>query len=130
LRACDSRLFVILLSKTVMSEYRAVLTNPDVTARHPAITSRSVELVLKRLRYVSDWYSPVRARFRFARDPGDEPFIELAIAGNATNLITFDNDLLSLSTGHSEAAKRFRQRLPNAKVIDPSAFMREIPPGI
>jgi putative PIN family toxin of toxin-antitoxin system len=81
LRACDLRKVVLLLSKPVFSEYLAVLGNPDVTARHSAITPQSVEIILRRLRYVSDWYEPVRARFRFDRDPADEPFLELAIAG-------------------------------------------------
>jgi putative PIN family toxin of toxin-antitoxin system len=128
LRMCDLRVVMIILSKSVLAEYRAVLRNPDVVGHHSAITPQSVELLLRRLRYVSDWHAPVPARFRFARDPGDEPFIELAIAGRATHLITFDNDLLSLPRGFSDAARRFRQRLPSAKIIDPAEFLKRLIP--
>ena len=120
---------VFLLSKPVFGEYRAVLGNPDVTARHPAITPQTVGPVLRRLRYVSEWYSTVSAKFRFERDLGDEPFLELAIVGGATLLITFDNDILALASGYSDAAKRFRQRLPNAAVLDPPDFMRVFAKG-
>jgi putative PIN family toxin of toxin-antitoxin system len=130
LDACDRRTVVLLLCKPVVSEYRAILANPDVTERHPAITPQSAERALGRLRYVADWHAPVRVRFRFDRDHADEPFIELAIAGGATHLVTSDNDLLSLAYGYGEAAKRFRQRLPTAKVVDPGAFIREFGPGI
>lgn len=128
-RACDSRRVVLLLSKQVVAEYHSVLGSPEVADRHPAITPGAVEIILRRLRYVSEWQkSPVR--FRFDRDPGDEPLIELAIAGDASHLVTFDNDLLALTSGHDEAAKRFRQRLPAVKVVDVISFMREYGAGI
>ena len=39
--------------------------------------------------------------------------------------MTNDNDLLSLMTGHDDAARRFRQRLPAARVLGPAAFLQE-----
>jgi predicted nucleic acid-binding protein len=94
--------------------------------RNPAITQQSIELVLRRLRYVGQFFGRVRARFRFDRDPDDEPFIELALEGSASHLVTSDNDLLSLPRGHDDAAKRFRQRLPDLRVLRAVEFLREL----
>jgi predicted nucleic acid-binding protein len=52
-------------------------------------------------------------------------FVELAIAGEATHLVTLDSDLLSLPTARTDAGKRFRQRLPNLAVQSPQSFIEE-----
>jgi predicted nucleic acid-binding protein len=61
-------------------------------------------------------------RFELERDPRDAMFVELAIAGEATHLITMDANLLSLPTTHTDAAKRFRRRLPRLIVQTPQSF--------
>lgn len=112
-----------LLSSPVLAEYRAVLLHPAIVAKFPNLTSRRVDLALRRLRYVGDEYRPVRARFEFPRDPRDAMFVELAIAGAATHLVTMDPDLLSLPTARTDAGKRFRQRLPQLAVETPQSFI-------
>jgi putative PIN family toxin of toxin-antitoxin system len=114
---------ILLLSKPVVREYRAVLTGRDVMQRQPAITPERVGIVLLRLQYVSAYLRRVGAQFSLARDSQDEKFIELAIAGNATHLLSFDNDLLSLPSGRNDDAKRFRQRLPRILVQSPDEFV-------
>jgi len=122
---CENRRVVLLLSRPVQSEYRRVLGSAEMLRRNPDITQDAVELVLRRLRYVSEYLGQVRARFRFDRDRDDERFIELGIDGSASHLVTSDNDLLSLTTGHDEVARRFRQRLPGIRVVRPAAFLHE-----
>jgi putative PIN family toxin of toxin-antitoxin system len=123
-RACDDRRAVILLSKRLHSEYRAVLTDPAVTIRYPELTTERVEIALRRLRYVADDLGAVRVRFEYPRDPKDAMLVELAIAGRATHILSADKDVLSLANGHDEAAKRFRQRAPRVSVLDPVAFVK------
>ena len=115
----------MLLSRAVLREYRDVLGREELTHQHPAITSEVVELVIERLRYFADVINPVRARFRYERDPDDECFIELAISGGATHIVTHDNDLLSLPTERTGAGKRFRQRLPAVRVCTPLTLAEE-----
>jgi putative PIN family toxin of toxin-antitoxin system len=122
--ACDRRLVVILLSRAVLAEYRAVLTDPAIIERYPELTSPKIEIVLRRIQYVGDVLRAVKVRFDYPRDPKDSKLIELAIAGHATHMVSSDNDLLSLPTGRSEAARRFRQRLPDVKVLRPGDFLR------
>jgi putative PIN family toxin of toxin-antitoxin system len=121
--ACDRRAVVLLLNKSVLSEYRAVLTAPHITENYPELQAEKVEIVLRRLRYVGDIHPSGRVKFEYARDKKDEKFIELAIAGRATHIVTADKDLLSLASGHGEAARRFRQRAPQTRVLDALAFL-------
>jgi len=116
---------VLLISRPVQAEYRRVLGSAEMLRRNPEITNEAIELVLRRLRYVGEYLRNIEARFRFERDPNDESFIELAIDGSASHLVTNDNDLLSLVRGHDEAAKRLRQRLPALRVLRAGEFMLE-----
>lgn len=123
---CDKRRVLLLSSRPVQAEYRLVLGSPAMTRRNPEITPETVDLLLRRLRYIGEYLGQVRTRFRFDRDPKDEPFIELAIAGGASHIATTDNDLLYLGSGHDDAAQRFRQRLPRTRVMRPADFLHEI----
>ena len=72
--------------------------------------------LVRRVRHVMD----------YARDPKDEPYIDLAAAARADYLVTRDKDLLSLMTAHSAAAKLFRQKTRPLAVLDPVAFLRAL----
>lgn len=122
---CENRRVVLLLSRPVQAEYRRVLGSAEMLRRNRGITRGAIELVLRRLRYVGEYLGPVKARFRFDRDRDDEPFIELAIVGGASHIVTSDNDLLSLAGGRDDAARRFRQRLPGTRILRPVAFLRD-----
>ena len=122
---CESRRALLLMSRPIQTEYRRVLGSAEMMRRNPDITPEAIELVLRRLRYVGQYFGRVTSRFRLDRDPNDEPFIELAIEGSASYLVTNDNDLLSLPQGHDDTAKRFRQRLPALRVLRAAEFLRE-----
>jgi len=122
--ACQTRRLVPLLSSPTLEEYRAVLARPELVERYPELDRPEIAASLERLRYVSDFYRRITTRFCLPRDPRDESFLELAIAGNATHLITADNDLLSLTKAHDDAAKRLRRQLPGLSVLTAEDFMR------
>lgn len=119
----EQRPGTMLLSKPVLSEYRAVLTDPVIVARYPELTKERVEVALRRSKYLAVYLHVVRTRFEFARDPRDAMLLELAIAAKATHILSFDNDLLSLRSAHTDAAKRLRQRAPKLIVRTPNDFM-------
>ncbi len=120
-----TRKAVVLLSPPVLAEYRAVLLHPATLERFAHLTRRRIEQALHRLRYISDEYRVVRANFELPRNPRDAMFLELAITGKATHLITMDDDLLTLPTARTDAGKRFRQRLPRLTVQSPQAFIEQ-----
>ena len=64
--------------------------------------------------------------FEYPRDPKDEKFVELAIYGGATHIVSADKDLLSLQTGHGDAAKRFRRRAALTRILEPKDFLAEL----
>jgi predicted nucleic acid-binding protein len=59
--------------------------------------------------------------FSLARDPKDEPYIDLAAALQARYLVSRDKDLLDLMGDDT-----FRQQFPGVTVIDPVALLREL----
>lgn len=124
--ALQARVAIPLLSRSVVAEYRSVLLHPEILARFPVLTQRRVAMALHRLAYVGDAYHSIRTRFTFPRDPRDAKFIELAITGHATHLVTLDPDLLSLPTERSDTGKRFRHRLSRMKVSKPGAMLNEM----
>lgn len=117
---------VPLVSTQAMAEYKAVLLHPAITHRFPELTSRRVAMALHKFRYVADEVATGRVRFEFPRDPNDAKFVELAIAGGATHIVTLDPDLLSLPRGRSDASRRFRQRLRGVGVMRPGAFLEAL----
>lgn len=122
-RAAEQRRFVPLLSKPVLDEYRAVLDDPVLAKRFPELTRPIIEVAIRRIRFVSDFVRDPRVTFEYRRDPRDEKFIELAIALDATQILTDDKDLLSLAIERNDAGKRFRQRLPNLEVLSAASFL-------
>jgi len=120
---CEERHAIPLLSAEVLREYRTIVKHPVIVARYPQLERPEVGISLERLLYVSDFYRNIKVRFEFERDPKDAPLIELAIAGRATHLISVDNDLLTLPKGRDDAAKRFRQRLPDTSIVTPEQFL-------
>ena len=115
--AAEERRFVTLLSRPALAEYRAVLTDPTIVRRFPNLSENRVRITLARLRFCGDYIRNPSIHFEYVRDKRDAKFIELAIAGRATHIVSCDFDLLSLPTGRTEASRRFRQRLPNVHVL-------------
>jgi putative PIN family toxin of toxin-antitoxin system len=124
-RAAEQRAFIPLLSKPVLDEYRAVLTDDALIHRFPEITPELVEITIRRLRFIGDYLRSPTVRFEYSRDTRDQKFIELAIGLKATHILSSDQDLLSLSHSEKDAGKRFRQRLPGVEVLDAGSFLRK-----
>ncbi len=123
LLACEDRSIVAVLSRQLLAEYRYVLADPPLVRRYPELEPKKVRTAIERLAYLGDVLRTVRTRFEYPRDPGDEKLIELAIAGQATHLITTDRDLLDLPAGRGDASHRFRQRRRGLQVVGPEQFV-------
>src|SRR5579859_5544248 len=65
--------------------------------------------------------------FQLPRDPDDEPYTDLAIAADATFLVTWnDRHLTYLMRQETPEGVEFCRRFPNVKIVDPAAFLAEI----
>lgn len=126
LRLAESQGFELCISKATLAELRRVLTYDEVLAISPNLTPAVINAFLDRLTYRATLCRRVRRTFVYARDPKDEPYMNLAATVKADYLVTRDKDLLWLMTGHTAFCKQFRQRTHPLKVLDPVAFLHAL----
>jgi putative PIN family toxin of toxin-antitoxin system len=109
----------LYVSDAIIEEVRDVLGRPRIRAKNTALTDDSVLEFCNRVQKVARRIDPVTATFTLARDPDDEPYLNLAIAVHADYLVTRDNDMLDLM---GDAA--FRARFPTLTILDPVPLLR------
>jgi predicted nucleic acid-binding protein len=59
--------------------------------------------------------------YQYKRDPDDEPFLDLAIATQASFIVSRDNDLLDLMKDDD-----FRKAYPDLAIVDPPSFLAHV----
>ena len=117
----------LVTSLELLAEARDVLSRPFVLERFPHITQATIDAFLQELAYRAELWRDVPAVIHYPRDPGDEPYLNLAIAASADVLVTRDDDLLSLSGSHAPEAKQLRQLTKNRlRIMRPVEFCQEV----
>ena len=124
LQLAESGAVQLVVSRTTLAEITEVLERPAVRAHFPHLTDEIVGAFLIRLQKCSWLERVVPLKFRYSRDPNDEPYINLAVAANAAYIVSRDRDLLDLMSGYSDDCKEFRQRFRPLKVIEPLELLR------
>jgi putative PIN family toxin of toxin-antitoxin system len=109
----------LYVSDAIIEEVQDVLGRPRIRAKNPAITDETVDEFCNRVRLVALTIDPVPTSFTLARDPDDEPYLNLAIAAAADYLVTRDNDMLDLMQNAA-----FRSQYPTLTILDPVALLR------
>ncbi len=82
----------IALSPAVLAEVEEVLARPKFAA---AVTPDLRAEIVGLLSAAAAWFEPA-VRVRDCRDPGDDIYLELALAAGAAAIISSDADLLVL----------------------------------
>jgi putative PIN family toxin of toxin-antitoxin system len=121
LRLVEEGRLSLVISPQVLSEVQQVLGRTKIRAKFPHLTDERVAGFLQWIEEKGIALDEVPRAFSYARDPNDEPYINLAIAGETRYLVSRDRDLLDLM-----ADEGFRQRLPNLTILDPVALLREL----
>jgi putative PIN family toxin of toxin-antitoxin system len=111
----------LFLSPEIVAEVRDVLTRPKTLRKFPALTPGAVDVFLQDVLNRAVLLTEVRRAYTLARDPKDEPYINLAISSESAYLVSRDKDLLDLMTD-----AEFRQRFPTLTILDPSAFLQRL----
>jgi putative PIN family toxin of toxin-antitoxin system len=119
----ESPRLTLFVSDAIIDEMRDVLGRPRIRAKNPTITDEFVVEFCGRVQLLAHRIDPVPAVFTLARDPDDEPYLNLAIAVSADYLVTRDNDMLELM---EDAA--FRAQYPKLTILDPVALLRLLSP--
>jgi putative PIN family toxin of toxin-antitoxin system len=99
----------VIVSDATMMELADVLSRRKFD---PYVTVEERQTFVRLLLTVVDQIS-VLPVIKACRDPGDDKFLELAVAGAATFIVTGDTDLLALSP--------FR----GVRIVTPAAFLTE-----
>ena len=111
----------LCLSHEILAEVRDVLSRPKVRRKFTHLTEERIEEFLRVVETRGVIREVVPSEFTYARDPDDEPYINLAIAAGASYLVSRDNDLLDLMTD-----PEFRARYSTLAIVDPVSLLGEI----
>lgn len=113
----------LFVSPAVLDEIQDVLTRSETGSRFPKATSQAVAAFLDEILENSTLISNIESHFHYARDPKDEPYINLAAEAKADYIVSLDKDLLDLMTGFDTESKQFRQRFRPLSVIEPRTLL-------
>jgi putative PIN family toxin of toxin-antitoxin system len=80
--------FVLLMSADTWAELKEVPLRPKLTAKYPYVTPDKVAALVAGVQSLSVGIPHPPTVFSLPRDPKDEPFIDLAVAGNARFIVT------------------------------------------
>jgi putative PIN family toxin of toxin-antitoxin system len=111
------------VSQRTLAELRRVARYSEIRAISPQMTDQRIDAFLEWLLFRPVLVSRVPHRFKYPRDPDDEPYINLALAAHADYLVTSDRELLDLKTGYSAPCKRFRRMAHRLHVVTPAELL-------
>ena len=100
----------ILVSLPVVTELNEVLSREKF---RPYITEDEARQFLATFAGASEWVE-IDVTINDCRDPSDNKFLELAVSGQATHIVTGDNDLLELDPFQGK------------RILTPGEFLRQI----
>ena len=115
----------LCLSDAILDEVGEVLRRPKVRARFPTLTDELVSQFLETVEGFSTFFGvgDVTRELPFARDPKDEPYINLARTAQAKYLVSRDADLLDVTTASDRDSRRIRVDCPSLEIVDPVTFL-------
>ena len=107
----DNKEIELILSKEIIEEYIEVLNSKEIQEK---IKKKNLEIkyTIEKIRTISQIVEKIRSIDIIKEDPTDNKFIECAIAGKATYIISKDNHLLKL--------KQFEK----IKILKPEEFLK------
>src|SRR5262245_8447190 len=111
----------LFISAALLEEIRDVLHRPAIRKAFPKLTDEKVHDFLEHLVDKGHTVHDVPAVYSLARDPDDEPILNLAIATHAGCLVSRDKDLLDLMND-----EEFRKTYPTLTILDPVAFLNHV----
>ena len=113
-------------SEQTLEELGDVLNRPMTANNFPQLTLERVAAFLELVRAVSTTITVVPRTLNIIRDPKDAPYLDLAIAVQATYLVSRDSDLLDLMREETEYGRKFRISHPQLIITEPVSFLAKI----
>ena len=116
----------LFVSAEVLAEVSEVLSRPRVRKLAPDLTVEVIEAFITDIRLKAICLSNVPEEYRFERDPKDTRYINLALAANASFIVSRDHDLLDLMKPQRADAHEFQRRYPLLKIVQPVDLLAEV----
>lgn len=127
LRVAELGRVELCVSPEVTAEVRDVLTRPKTLKKFRSLTPELLRKFFRRLAGCSTVMATVPKVVTLQRDPKDEKYLNLAVAANATAVVSRDNDLLDLMKTDDPDGVAFRAAHPTINILDPAAFLATLP---
>jgi putative PIN family toxin of toxin-antitoxin system len=132
--ACIDRLrsgeFILLLSDATLVELNDVPRRPKLAAKYPYLSDEKVEAFVSEIESLAVRIARPPNAFSLPRDPRDEPFIDLAIAGGARFSVTWnERHLTYLMKRDTREGVDFCNRFPQIQILPPSQFLAVLDAG-
>jgi len=108
----------LYLCPVILDEIKSTLERPGFRRKYSKLTDQRVANFLSRITSVGKLLPDPGQTFTLARDPKDEPYLNLAIAAPASYLVSRDKDLLSLKDD-----AKFGVTCPHLTILEPAAFL-------
>lgn len=104
------------VSPAILAEVQDVISRPKIRTKFRQLTDDVIAEFISRIERIAVSVEEVGTAITLARDPKDEPYLNLAAACQAEYLVSRDRDLL-------EGAAAIATLLPNLRIVDPVAFL-------
>jgi putative PIN family toxin of toxin-antitoxin system len=116
----------LYISPSVRAEVAEVLGRPIIRRRLKGLTNETVAAYLDEIDRLAHSTPAVPPVIALERDPKDEKYINLAIAAQASYLVTRDQDLLDLMGPGRTPGSAFRDFYPFLTITDPVTLLRVV----
>jgi len=126
----EQSIIELCVSDEILAEVKDVLCRPRIRAKFPALTDQVAVEFISAVKSFSTVIADVRPEFALARDPKDEPYLNLACASAATYLVTRDADLLDLASASDEVAIAVRQSARACGLLSRSRSLLQFGTGL
>lgn len=121
--------FTLLISPAILDEVQDVLMRPELQARLPLLTPERVEKFVRKFRSIAAVCPNPPHAFNLPRDPGDEPYTDLAIAAHANYVVTWnERHLTYLMRQDTPEGQEFCRSFPLLTILSPPQFLKAIAP--
>lgn len=113
-------------SQHAADELRSVSEHPLIRNKFPSITPDRIDQYIINIERIAVTPDEIERVFVYERDPDDAHYIDLALAADASIVVTRDRDLLALMTDNAPASREFRDRFPHLRILTPPLLLAEL----
>lgn len=119
LALAEQGILELYISSAILAEVQDVIGRPQIRAKFQQLTDDVVAEFVARIERIAVRVDEVGTGITLARDPKDEPYLNLAADCQADYLVSPDRDLL-------EGAASIAETITNLRIVDPVAFLAAI----